>query len=113
MKKNLLFILTLLACSFSYAQVKTQLEIDSTNTKIKPLNTLSVDPGFEKVDIKNINLSNFSYNAYNTSEQHQKVMRAGISPLSLGQYSIVIKKTVNGVKPQLFEPKPLAPSEKQ
>jgi hypothetical protein len=92
MKKNLLFILTLFLCSLSYAQVETKLEIDSTDIKIRPLNTLSIYSGFEKVNPENVNLSNFGYNAFNTSDQHQKVMRAGFSPLSLGQYSIVIKK---------------------
>lgn len=113
MKKNFLFILTLFVCSLNYAQVETKQEIDSTDIKIRPLNTLSIYPGFEKVNSENLNLSNFNFNSSKGEDQTESLLKLGINPLQTDQYSIVIKKTVNGVKPLVFEPKPLVPSEKQ
>jgi len=113
MKKNLLFILTLFLCSLSYAQVETKLKIDSTDIKIRPLNTLSIDLGFESVNQENINLSNFNFNSFKKEDQTEFLLKFGISPLQADQNTIVIKKIVNGVKPLLFEAKPLVPYEKQ
>ncbi|WP_157594998.1 hypothetical protein [Psychroflexus tropicus] len=113
MKKNLLFILTLFLCSLSYAQVEMKLEIDSTDIKIRPLNALSIDPGFENVNPKNINLSNFNFNSFKDEDQTETLLKLGINPLQADQNTIVIKKTVNGKKPLLFEPKPLISNKNQ